>query len=231
MKRSLVLVHGAFHGSWVWEKVAIHLDRADVPWIAVDLPSAAEAGMDNATAADIEAVNNALDQLEGDEPAVLVGHSRGGLVVTEAGTHERVGQLVYVAGADLLDGQSLPDILSGGDLLSAFVHEEGAIFSADIARASGLFYNDCTGEDITWAAARLRSQDMSDVRSIPSEDAWQHRPSTYVVCTRDRVLPQEAQKVIANRLGSSTVHWDAGHHPMISQPALVGGLLIGLSIC
>src|SRR3712207_1752378 len=89
MVRPVGLVHGAWHGTWCWERVTPYLDGLGVPWVAVDLPSCARAASGSDVEADTLAVKVALDNLSGDEPAVLCGHSRAGLMVTEAGTHDR----------------------------------------------------------------------------------------------------------------------------------------------
>lgn len=112
-------------------------ERARVPWTAVDLPSVAEPGCEDPTTADMETVNNALDALEGDEPALLVGHSRGGLVVAETGIHERVGHIAYIGGADLLDGQALPDILGDSGLLTAMISRPELVASLLIGLTVG----------------------------------------------------------------------------------------------
>ena len=87
MNRPIVLVHGAFHGSWCWDRVTPHLDAAEVTWVAPDLPSCAKAATGALLKDDVAAVREVLDSLPGDEHAVMLGHSRGGAVITEAGVH------------------------------------------------------------------------------------------------------------------------------------------------
>jgi pimeloyl-ACP methyl ester carboxylesterase len=77
MNRPVVLMHGAFHGAWCWDRVTCYLDAAGVPWRAPDLPSCANAASGAAIDEDTAAVESVLDNLPDDEPAVLLGHSRG----------------------------------------------------------------------------------------------------------------------------------------------------------
>jgi len=91
-----VLVHGAWHGAWCWARVTPLLDAAGVAWVAAELPSCATPPQHSGLPEDVHEVERLLDELPGIEPAVLVGHSRGGLVISEAGTHPGVGELVYL---------------------------------------------------------------------------------------------------------------------------------------
>src|SRR5437870_13500893 len=102
MSRTVVLVHGAWHGAWCWEQVLTHLDNAGRRAIAVDLPSVSSA---TATlAGDVACVRAALDAVEND--ALLVGHSYGGVVVTEAGRHPAVAHIASLTAFALEPGES-----------------------------------------------------------------------------------------------------------------------------
>ena len=108
MNKPVVLVHGAWHGPWCWERVTPYLDAAGVPWVAPDLPSCAVASTGANETEDNAAVRETLDCLPGDEQAILLGHSRGGRVISEAGTHNRVGHLVYLAASVSYTPLTLP---------------------------------------------------------------------------------------------------------------------------
>src|SRR4051794_4806797 len=92
-----VLVHGAWHGAWCWEKLTPLLDEASVPWQALDLPL-------SSLEDDAAAVHKVLDAIEG--PAVLLGHSYGGAVISQAGDHPAVEHLVYLCAFALEAGES-----------------------------------------------------------------------------------------------------------------------------
>src|SRR3954468_22770120 len=96
MTATLVLVHGAWHGAWCWERLTPLLDDAGVPWIAVDLPGHGEdPGPMTDMYGDADHVRRVLDSVDGE--VVLVGHSYGGIVITDVGVHPAVRHLVYIA--------------------------------------------------------------------------------------------------------------------------------------
>jgi pimeloyl-ACP methyl ester carboxylesterase len=228
MVRPVVLVHGAWHGPWCWERVTPHLDRAGIPWVAPDLPSCARAAEGADLTADTVAVEAALDALPGSEPAVLCGHSRGGIVISEAGAHPRVAHLVYLTAFLLAAGEDMGASLGDTDVVGSLdVHANGTT-TVKPGPGANVFYNDCAGEDITWASARLRPLFMAGSGPQPPREAWRTRPSTYVVCTKDQAISAAAQRKMALRAGA-TVEWDTGHSPFLNRPELVAALLIGLS--
>jgi pimeloyl-ACP methyl ester carboxylesterase len=156
MARPVVLVHGAWHGSWCWERVTPHLDQAGVPWTALDLPSCAKAASGPDVEADTVAVEAALDQLPGDEPAVLCGHSRGGLMVTEAGTHPRVGELVSITAMLVAPGQNLAEAIGPATSFNHVARFDDGTSIPQGDAVAPLLYNDCSPDDAAWAASRLR---------------------------------------------------------------------------
>src|SRR5690348_15596626 len=144
MRRTVVLVHGAWHGAWCWEPVIARLGAAGRRSVAVDLPSMRSAGA--TLSDDVACVHAALDALDGD--ALLVGHSYGGTVVTDAGTHPAVAHLAYLAGFALEPGESANEnALTGGEggtvLNDALRVTDGQI-SVDSALAIPAFFHDCT---------------------------------------------------------------------------------------
>ncbi|MFN0028539.1 MAG: alpha/beta fold hydrolase [Acidimicrobiales bacterium] len=226
--KPVVLVHGGWHGPWCWERITPALERAGVPWVAVDLPSCRDAHRGCDLIDDAAEVNAVLDGLDGVEPAVVLGHSRGGMVLSEIGRHPRVGHLVYL-GALLLElGEKSADVL-GDTRLRANIEPlaDGATMPG-MALAPDIYYNDCTGEDIAWALSNLRPQVLGGRGPSATGDAWRSTPSTYVVCARDRAFHPDGQRLVAARAGA-VLEWDTGHSPFISRPDLVSTLLIGLA--
>lgn len=227
MTKPVVLVHGAFHGAWCWERVTPLLDGAGVPWHAIDLPSCADAASGAGVPEDNAAVREVLDGIPGDEPVILLGHSRGGTVITEAGTHARVGHLVYLTALLLEQGEN-PGNRLGPTLANATVKNPDGTWSADIGAGADLFYNDCDGSSISWAANKLRSQTVAvDTRN--SSEAWRTTPATYVVCGLDKALLPDAQRSMAQH-AQHVIEWDTGHSPFLNRPELVASLLVGLSV-
>jgi len=227
MNRPVVLVHGAFHGAWCWGRVTSHLDAAGVVWRAPDLPSCANATSGAAIDEDTAAVESVLDNLPGDEPAVLLGHSRGGAVISEAGTHHRVGSLVYLTALLLEKGEN-PAGRIETNLTKAMIENVDGSFSADVSLGTELFYNDCDGDQISFATRQLRSQTLTlDTRN--SRQAWTEKPSIYVICTRDKAITPDTQRSMAAK-ANTRLEWDTGHSPFLNRPEVLAALLIGLSV-
>ena len=193
---TVVLVHGAWHGAWCWDKVVAGLDAAGVPVAAVDLPLTS---FDD----DMSATRAAIDEVGG--PVVLCGHSYGGAVITQAGDHPSVGHLVYVCAFALDEGESTAsaatgDELPNSDLADAFrFSEDGEMVDLDPEGARTAFYLDCDRAEADAALARLRPMPFSCFTTPVTKAAWRDRPSTYAVCTEDRAVHRELQRVLAAR--------------------------------
>src|SRR6266850_3219295 len=200
MQRTVVLVHGAWHGAWCWERVVPLLDAAAVPLVVVDLPSVSH---DNATLHDdADYVRGALDSVDGD--VVLLGHSYGGAVITAAGVHPNVAHLVYLCAFALDIGESAQEnTLTGGDgpsdLGAALEIGEG-VLTVDPERAVAAFYHDCTPEIAAAAIERLRPQSLAALGGKVDAAAWHDKPATYVVCSEDHALPVALQRSNAARI-------------------------------
>jgi pimeloyl-ACP methyl ester carboxylesterase len=206
----------------MWERVTPLLDAASVTWVAPDLPSCAVKGAGHTE--DAAAVWESLDTLAGDDAAVLVGHSRGGIVISNVGAHPRVGNLVYIAALMLDEGQSSSEVIAPdfGDVR----HRDSDGTTTFLPSCADVLMNDCTPEQQTWAFNRLRPQFAG---AVPEPRyPWRSKPSTYVVCTLDRAIPPAGQRRMA-RNATSVLEWDTGHCPLVSRPDLVAGLLIRLA--
>jgi len=228
MDRTVVLVHGAWHGAWCWEAVIPQLDAAGVPVVAVDLPSVSSP---TATLQDDAAcVRAALDAVDGE--AVLVGHSYGGAVISEAGVHPRVAQLVYLCAFALDVGESTQEnTLTGGEggsgLAAAIAFRDG-VLTIDAEQGAAAFYHDCSAVAAGAAIARLRPQSLTALSGKATAASWREKPATYVVCTDDRAVPVPLQRSNAARVGES-IDWPTSHSPFLSRPELVADLLTELS--
>jgi len=223
--RTVVLVHGAWHGPWCWAAVLAGLDERGIPAVAVDLP-----GPD--LHADADHVRAVLDGLDG--PAVLVGHSYGGAVVTDAGMHPAVERLVYLAAYAPDEGETLWS-LAGAHERSALgdaieVHDDGTL-TLDRGLAAPALYGDCDATDVERALGLLRPQCLGCFVEAPRAVAWRHRPTTYVVCGADRAVPPEAQRHLAGRIPAVALVElpDASHSPFLSRPRDLVDLLAGLA--
>jgi len=214
-----VLVHGAWHGPWCWEPVAPHLERLGAHVTAVQLPSCTPAL--GGLAADAEAVTSAVAALPGDLPIIVVGHSYGGVVATQAELAGHVARIVYLAAF-------VPDV--GMSLVAHFdaippyaqVGRERVDLVHDLVVDT--FYQDCDPAEAARWAGRLVPHAAAAVTTPVTHASWRAVPSTYVVCTEDRVVPVDIQRLFAAR-ATTVVDLPASHTPMLSRPAEVAALI------
>jgi len=222
---TVVLVHGAWHGAWCWEKVTPLLDDAGLAWVAVELPLTSFED-------DVAATRHAIDSSSA--PVVLCGHSYGGAVITEAGHQRNVDRLVYLAAFACDEGESpantAPDAHAPSTDLDAalIVSEDGGIVALDKANAGAVFFHDCAPEDIEAALKRLRPMRLDCLMTPVGPPAWKTKPSTYVVCTEDQGVHPELQRVMAKRCTES-LEWPTAHSPFLNRPDLVAALLAELA--
>jgi pimeloyl-ACP methyl ester carboxylesterase len=224
---TVVLVHGAWHGAWCWEQVIPRLGAAGQRSVVVDLPSVSSpgAGLQD----DAACVRDALDSLTDD--AVLVGHSYGGSVVTEAGVHARVAHLVYLTAFVLEIGESpVANNLSGGDgsLLNDAIRIGDGVVTLDAELAIPALYHDCEPDVGRRAVRRLRPQSLKALQDTVTFAAWREKPATYVVCAEDRAIRPTLQRANAERIGTS-IDWPTSHSPFLSRPDLVADLVVEIT--
>ena len=215
---TVVLVHGAWHGAWCWEDVASRLRADGQPVVVVELPSVA-AGGDMYD--DAQAVHDAIAAVDGE--TVVVGHSYGGIVITEgAAGVPGVRHLVYVTAFMLDEGESLLSAVGGTlpDWIKPATEGRGMI-ATDGER---VFYNTCAPEDAHAAAERLRPQANATFEQPVRSVAWRDVPSTYVICDRDNAIPVGAQEAMAARAGT-THRLDSDHSPFVHDPDAVAALI------
>lgn len=223
----VLLVHGAWHGAWCWERVVAPLETRGIATHTVDLPSCGpQPGGRMTFADDATTVSRALDEIG--TPAVVVGHSYGGMVITEgAADHANVRHLVYLAAFMPDIGEQTLTLLTGAPepnpaLFAAIRNDADGWATVDPAVVHELFYGDCDPGDAALAAAQLRP--MRGGNDTITSVAWKAAPSTYVVAAQDRVIPPSLQRLMAKR-ATSVVEWETSHSPFWSRPELLADLL------
>jgi pimeloyl-ACP methyl ester carboxylesterase len=236
---TVVLVHGAWHGAWCFDRVVPLVRASGVDVVAVDLPGhGADARPLADLAGDAAHVASVLDAVS-DEPGdvVLVGHSYGGAVITQAGLHEAVRELAYLCAFPVDLGESCANAAPEDPAAHAIDHHGRpnlghAMVPADdgsctvtVDGARACFYNGVDEQWTRWALDRLGPHSLLALAESPSVVAWRSRPSTYVVCADDMAVHPDLQAILARRCTRS-ITWDAGHSPFLSQPELVADLLI-----
>jgi pimeloyl-ACP methyl ester carboxylesterase len=230
-----VLVHGAFVSSWIWRPLAERLEELGHTVDAPDLPGS---GSDPTPVEDVslDAYAGRICELldEDDEPAVLVANSMGGIVISEASARRpnKVKRLVYVAAFLPGDGQSLVDLTrlpeGADDLVQATVMVSGDPPIGTLPESTCQASNeDCSGEVRDWAVKRTGPQAISPLTEpVSLNREVEAIPRTYVICTRDRIVPPPLQRRMArDRQVSDVVELDAGHHPQLSRIDELAGVL------
>lgn len=222
---TVVLVHGAWHGAWCWDAVRARLDAAGVPTVVVDNPSVARAP--STLHDDADNVRLALDAISG--PVVLVGHSYGGAIVTDAGVHDAVRHVVYVSAFALDHGESVVtnDLTGGeaGSVLEQWLRFEDDLIFIDPAEAAiDAFFHDCEPAIARAAVSQLRPQSIAAMGGVPRAVAWRDRPSTYVLCTDDRAVAPALQRSAAART-KHVIELPSSHSPFLSRPGEIADLL------
>lgn len=224
---AILLVHGAWHGSWCWDAVRPILEAAGHAVHAVDLPTVHAPDKARLTLADdVRTVREAVQAIDG--PVVVVAHSYGGVPTTQALVDaENVTQIVYIAAFALDAGESLLGAVGG--VAPSWWVIDGPLTTAGTAAepAEQLFFNDLP-EDVARAnAARLQAQATSPFQEAIDGAAWRGIPSTYVITERDGVFPVFAQEALSARAGSTVHRLDTSHSPFLSQPERTAEIILG----
>jgi pimeloyl-ACP methyl ester carboxylesterase len=231
VNRTVMLVHGAWHGAWCFDRVMPLLEEAGVPAVAIDLPGhGGDPGPFSDLHGDAVRVQNTLDDIDGE--VVLLGHSYGGAVITEAGVHPAVKHLIYLCALPLDEGESCVEAAvsettslshEGRPNMDLEFHPDGTSTLSPTVAATCL-YNDCDAETVAWGLSNIGPQPMENLGQSPSAVAWRERPSTYVLCSEDLVIHPGLQAHLAMRCTRTRV-WSTGHSPFASNPHLLITLL------
>lgn len=221
MNRSrFLLVHGAWHGAWAWDRVAPELERRQASVHRVDLPSAGAGGD---LAADVTAVRAALDQLSGGGPVTLVGHSYGGFVITAASVGRTdIAELVYLCAFQPDIGESLLSLIGG--VLPTWAAMDDT--SSTVLDPIAAFYADVDQEVAVAASKRLRPQSLKSFRDPVTRAGWRDVASTYIACTQDMAIPYETQQTMSQR-ATQVLTMESSHSPFLSRPQELAQLLLG----
>lgn len=213
----MLLVHGAFCRGWVWDETILALRAAGHRAEALDLPSSGPtAGSLGDLHSDVEAVTAVLSSI--DDSVVLVGHSGGGMVLTELGDHPHVRHSVYVAALWPQEGQSVGDLLGGQFPDWMTVREDGAVQvagEADVVREA-LCHDVDRDRFVADIYPHYVLTSMSSL-SAPSAAPDPSHPSSYVICEHDRAVPPEAQEAMASAADHAH-RLPSSHSPLLSMP-------------
>ena len=220
---TFITVPGAWHGAWAVDLFNEALRRHGHDAIGLTLPSLAGADR-RGIPADVEAVQRRLDQVSGD--VVLIGHCYAGVVITEAGMHPAVRELVYLAAFIPDLGETASGLMSAdaarhsGEATLRGVMRKCAdpdLLELDPALAGPALYADCDAADQAAAISRLQPHVGRVFGQAPQHVAWRSKPSMFVVCSQDRAIPPSLQRQMAHR-ASTCLELNSSHSPFLSMP-------------
>src|SRR3989441_2852747 len=216
---TLVLVHGGFVDGSGWESIYKILKKDGYRVTIVQNPTISLAGDVAATKRIVHAQNG---------PVILVGHSYGGVVITEAGNDPKVAGLVYIAAFAPDKGESVSTLIKdpppGAPVPPILPPQDGFLF-LDKARFAASFAADVDEEKAAFMADSQVPWGVEALGGTISEAAWKTKPSWYLVATADKMIPPPAQRFMSERAGSTVVEAAGSHAIYVSQPKAVAELI------
>jgi pimeloyl-ACP methyl ester carboxylesterase len=217
--KNIVLVHGGFVDGAGWEGVYKILKKQGYNVSIVQNPTLSLAD-------DVKATKRILAAQDG--PAILVGHSYGGAVITEAGNDPKVAGLVYITAFAPDKGESVSTLIKdpppGAPVPPILPPQDGYLF-LDRAKFSASFAADVDPEKAAFMADSQVPWGVEALSGAISEPAWRTKPSWYLVVTEDKMIPPEAQRAMSKRAGSKVVEVKGSHAIYVSQPEVVAALI------
>jgi pimeloyl-ACP methyl ester carboxylesterase len=217
--KNVVLVHGGFVDGSGWQGVYDLLTNDGYRVAIVQNPTLSLAD-------DADVTRRVLDSLDG--PAVLVGHSYGGAVITEAGLHEKVAALVYITAFAPDKGESVNTLIAGfpadGPQPPILAPQAGFLF-LDREKFHDAFAGDLSREQAAFMADSQVPWGVDALGGAITDAAWRVKPSSYLVATSDRMIPPSAQRAMSERTGSTVAEVSGSHAIYVSQPAAVAALI------
>ncbi len=235
---TFVLVHGAWHGAWAYDELSTELEQAGQSVVAIDLPGH---GLDSTPASDVtldsyvQKIVSTIDNIETD--VILVGHSMGGIAVSQAAEERpnRISHLVLIAAFMPRDGETMLGLASQDTEAAVYPNlvfsEDGTVSFFLRDGAADVFYNDCDPNVAARATLRLNSQPMAPYTQELklSEERYGSVPRTYIKTLRDNAVTAEfQQKMIEWSPPDKVILMDSGHSPFLSMPAELAAALVGL---
>jgi pimeloyl-ACP methyl ester carboxylesterase len=217
--KNIVLVHGGFVDGSGWEGVYKTLKRDGYTVAIVQNPTISLAD-------DVAVTKRTIANQDG--PVILVGHSYGGAVITEAGNDPKVAGLVYVAAFAPDKGESVSSLIKdpqpGAPVPPILPPQDGFLF-LDKAKFPASFAADVEPETAAFMADSQVPWGLGAPNGTISEAAWKTKPSWYLLTTEDKMIPPDAQRAMSKRAGSTVVEVKGSHAVYVSQPQAVAALI------
>lgn len=218
--RNVVLVHGGFVDGSGWQ--GVH-DVLTAKGFRVSVVQHATITLEG----DVETTRNVLDAQDG--PTMLVGHSYGGVVITEAGKHEQVAGLVYVAAFAPDTGESVNTLIAdpppGAPVPPILPPQNGFLF-LDRDRFAEAFAGDLPTKQAAFMADSQLPWGVEALNGAVGEPAWRSKPSWYLIAAEDRMIPPPAQRAMSERAGATVVEVPGSHSVYVAQPRATADLIV-----
>jgi pimeloyl-ACP methyl ester carboxylesterase len=217
---NIVLVHGGFVDGSGWEGVYNILRKDGYTVSVVQNPTLSLAD-------DVAVTKRAISAQKA--PVILVGHSYGGAVITEAGNDPNVVALVYVAAFAPDKGESLDTIIKSappGAPVPPILPPDGGFLALDKPKFRASFAADVDADKAAFMADSQVPWGVEALVTPITEPAWRTKPSWYLVATADRMIPPPAQRFMSQRAGSSVVEAEGSHAIYVSRPDVVASLIV-----
>jgi pimeloyl-ACP methyl ester carboxylesterase len=217
--KNVVLVHGGFVDGAGWAGVYKILRKGGYQVSVVQNPT-------TSLQDDVAATQRVLAMQDG--PAILVGHSYGGAVITEAGRHPRVAALVYITAFAPDAGESVATLIKDpppGAPVPPILPPQDGFLLLDKPKFHASFAADVDPETAAFMADSQVPWGLGALSGAISEPAWRSKPSWYLVVTEDQMIPVAAQRAMAKRAGATIVETKGSHAIYVSQPAPVAALI------
>jgi pimeloyl-ACP methyl ester carboxylesterase len=216
---TVVLVHGGFVDGSGWQGVYDELKKDGYNVAVVQNPTLSLAD-------DVAVTKRAIEAQS--EPVILVGHSYGGVVITEAGNHPNVAALVYIAAFAPDKGESVNILIADpppdAPVPPILPPQDGFLF-LDREKFHASFAGDLSAEQAAFMADSQVPWGVDALGGPITDPAWRVKPSWYLITTEDRMIPPAAQHTMSQRAGSTVVEAAASHSVYVSQPAAVTSLI------
>jgi pimeloyl-ACP methyl ester carboxylesterase len=217
---NIVLVHGAFADGSSWSKVVAQLQAKGYNAIAVQNPL-------TSLASDVAATRRVIAQMEG--PVLLVAHSFGGMVISEAGKDPKVAGLLYIAALVPEEGQSANDV--NASMPTTGVEKEFRISADGFASLSVKAVNEHFAPDAPARERKLIYATQVPLSASEAEEkvfspAWKTKPTWYIVAAKDRVISPDLERFKAEFIKATTIELKSSHVPMITQSKKVTEFII-----
>lgn len=217
--KNVVLVHGGFADGSGWQGVYTALTRDGYTVSVTQHPTISLAD-------DAAVVTRAIAALDG--PVVLVGHSYGGAVITEAGTHPNVAALVYIAAFAPDAGESVATLIANpppGAPVPPILPPQDGFLLLDAAKFPAAFAADVDPETAAFMADAQLPWGVEALSGAITTPAWRSKRSWYLVSTEDKMIPPDAQRAMATRAGATIVEAAGSHAIYVSKPQPVVSLI------